>query len=164
MKPRQVFLTLFLGALSSISFSTLLAQGSKGDYSSQNISLCVCSNVEENSNDETEQTNFERAWLEDGVKNFTLEEHQITVEEYCDLLNALAADDPHHFYDERMESNPDTACIIRFGNTGNYTYWVVEGKGDIPIASLSWFNKAQDCNWREKGKTIVRSLISSIRN
>src|SRR3990167_11477387 len=131
MQARQVFLTLFIGALSSISFSSLLARDGKLECSLQNISLCVCSNVEEYANDETEQSNLERAWKGDRVTNFTLEEHQITVEEYCDLLNALAADDPHHFYDERMGSDPNTACIIRVGNPGNYTYWVVEGKGDI---------------------------------
>ena len=80
------------------------------------------------------------------------EEHQVTVQEYCDFLNAVGVSDPHRFYEEWMGSDPNTACIARVGTPGNYSYSVVEGKGGMSISEVNVLNQARYCNWLENGQ------------
>ena len=85
-------------------------------------------------------------------ENIPIEEHHVTVEEYCEFLNAVATSDSHHLYDECMGSDPDTACIIRSGTPANYSYSAVEGQGELPISQVNLLDKARYCNWLEQGK------------
>ncbi|OHE76842.1 MAG: hypothetical protein A3F67_10105 [Verrucomicrobia bacterium RIFCSPHIGHO2_12_FULL_41_10] len=130
----KVFLSLFLGALISFtSFNSTIAQSVKIETS----------NSDNNKNRHRQES-------------LSTEEHQVTVQEYCDFLNAVATtEDPHHLYDERMESDPEEACIIRSGIPGNYSYLVVEGKANLSISQVNLFNQARYCNWLENGQLIV---------
>src|SRR3990167_11525100 len=76
----------------------------------------------------------------------------VTVRHYCDFLNAVAADDPHHLYDEQIRLDHEDVCIVRAGLPGNYSYSVIEGKGEDPITFVSWFDQARYCNWLENGQ------------
>src|SRR3990167_6408467 len=67
----------------------------RGDYS--NIGICSRA-IEE---------------LGDGDVVSTLS--NVTVSQYCDFLNAVAADDSHRLYDEQMGSDYDSASIERVG-------------------------------------------------
>ncbi|HLB34918.1 MAG TPA: hypothetical protein VJK54_11890 [Chthoniobacterales bacterium] len=126
----KVFLSLFLGALiSSTSPVSLLAQSAK---------------IEANASNSNKN--------KDSQENISTEEHQVIVKEYCDFLNAVVTDDPHGFYEEWMEADPETACIIRSGTPGSYSYSVVKGKEDMSIAQVNLLNQARYCNWLENGQ------------
>ncbi|MFI0348127.1 MAG: hypothetical protein ACH346_05085 [Chthoniobacterales bacterium] len=73
----------------------------------------------------------------------------VTVSDYCDFLNHVAATDPHHLYDEAMGSNENTACIQRLGEPGSYHYEVITGRENDPITYVTWLDKARYCNWLE---------------
>src|SRR3990167_1197016 len=122
----KVFLSFVLGTL--ISFSSAIAQSAK---------------IEANASDNNKNKQTQ--------ESFSTEEHQVTVQEYCDFLNAVAIDDPHGFYEEWMGSDLETACIIRSGTPGNYSYSVVKVKGDMSISEVNLLNQARYCNWLENG-------------
>ncbi|MFI0347575.1 MAG: hypothetical protein ACH346_02200, partial [Chthoniobacterales bacterium] len=62
---------------------------------------------------------------------------QVRASQYCDFLNQVAASDPHYFYNEAMESDPATACIVRVGEPGSYRYEVIAGRENFPIHYVS---------------------------
>lgn len=84
--------------------------------------------------------------------NQDLYSENITVEQYCAFLNAVAASDPHHLYDEKMESDSSAACIVRSGDFGSYEYQVINGCENDPITYVSWYDQARFCNWLQNGK------------
>src|SRR3990167_1161206 len=90
---------------------------------------------------------------EDGEGDVVPMLSNVTVRQYCDFLNAVAADDSHDLYDEQIESDHESACIKRVGTPGNYTYSVIEGKEENPIVFVSWFDQVRYCNWLENGQT-----------
>ncbi|HLB33622.1 MAG TPA: SUMF1/EgtB/PvdO family nonheme iron enzyme [Chthoniobacterales bacterium] len=127
----KTFLFFLLGALmSSISFSGLIEQSAK---------------IEASDSDSNENRNKR--------DNLPIEEHQVTVKEYCYFLNAVATtSDSHNLYDERMGSDSLTTCITRSVTPYHYTYSVVKGKEELPIIHVSWFDQARFCNWMENGQ------------
>ncbi|OHE77912.1 MAG: hypothetical protein A3F67_09130 [Verrucomicrobia bacterium RIFCSPHIGHO2_12_FULL_41_10] len=83
--------------------------------------------------------------------NQDLYSENITVEQYCAFLNAVAASDPHHLYNEKMESDSSAACIVRSGDFGSYEYQVLRGRENDPITYVSWYDQARFCNWLQNG-------------
>lgn len=51
-----------------------------------------------------------------------------------------------------MATNGNVAGITRSGSSGSYTYSVLTGAGNRPIAYVSWFNAARFCNWLQNGQ------------
>lgn len=78
----------------------------------------------------------------------------VTISQYCDFLNAVASSDPQHLYDEWMTSNSKKACIVRAGLPDNYTYSVINGKEELPMTNVSWFDEVRYFNWLENGQPI----------
>ncbi|HLB34404.1 MAG TPA: hypothetical protein VJK54_09260, partial [Chthoniobacterales bacterium] len=79
----------------------------------------------------------------------------VTVSQYCDFLNAVAASDPHHLGDrlgggERRKSK----LILRTGSSEHYHYEVVPGCKNLPITNINWFDQVRFCNWMENGQPI----------
>lgn len=86
-------------------------------------------------------------------KVFYVAPHNITVKEYSLFLNAVASnDDTHHLYNEMMALDPTTACIIRTGTLGDYSYSLIEGTEECQAPYLSWFDQARFCNWIQNGE------------
>ena len=129
---------LLLGILAS--FSNLFAQSSEVVSDFSNSKTIQYSNIGESFNDKKQGE--------------IVEKHQVTVGEYVDFLNAVAADDSHRLYDERMGSGLEEACIARLGSPESYSYSVMNGRGELPIIYVSWFNQARFCNWLENGKPV----------
>src|SRR3990167_6573144 len=139
MKSFLCFLAILLSA------HYLLAETpSQSDDGAQNNRRGDCSNV----------GTCSKGIDEGGEGDFVPVLSNVTVSQYCDFLNAVAADDSHRLYDEQMGSDRERACIKRAGTPGNYTYSVIEGKGEYPITFVSWFNQARFCNWMENGQPV----------
>lgn len=74
----------------------------------------------------------------------------ITAEQYCAFLNAVAKKDPHHLYHEAMlEDDFVNEIHQEMNKEGNYFYFVTPGRKDLPITCVSFFNAARFCNWLE---------------
>lgn len=82
---------------------------------------------------------------------------EVTNDEYCEFLNAVAKSDPHGLYDDRMRDwNPDAdrwGGIERSGAPGQYAYGVISGCGRRPVNFVTWESAARFCNWLTSGET-----------
>jgi formylglycine-generating enzyme required for sulfatase activity len=88
--------------------------------------------------------------------------YEVTIQQYADFLNAVAASDPYQLYNPSMETDLTVAGIARSGNSGAYTYRVIgpsgatpsgaSSPGNRPIAYVSWFDAARFANWMHNGK------------
>jgi formylglycine-generating enzyme required for sulfatase activity len=88
---------------------------------------------------------------------YRIGKYEVTNEEYCEFLNAVAKSDRHELYDDRMGGNDDRSGepyggITREGNDGSYTYKVKEGKGKEPIGYVTVESCLRFCNWLTNGK------------
>jgi formylglycine-generating enzyme len=89
-----------------------------------------------------------------GVVNyeFSISPHEITLEQYCAFLNAVAASDPHGLYQTQMTTDSRVRGIFREGASGSYVYHVM-GDSRRPIAYVSWQSAARFVNWLQNGQT-----------
>lgn len=84
---------------------------------------------------------------------FCIGKFNVTAEQYCACLNAVAAIDTYGLYDEKMETDLSIpARIKRSDALGSYTYSVVSGKKDAPIVYVSTLSAQRFCNWLENGQ------------
>jgi sulfatase modifying factor 1 len=77
--------------------------------------------------------------------------YEVTVGQYAELLNAVAASDPFGLYDPNMTTFLNSASIARAGVDGAYEYTVI-GSPAKPITMVSWFDAARFANWMHNGK------------
>ena len=85
---------------------------------------------------------------------YEIGKYDVTANEYCEFLNAVAADDPHGLYNEQMALDQNIACIQRHGSPGNYSYSIIddnENRGQFPITYVNWYSAARFCNWMQNG-------------
>lgn len=84
---------------------------------------------------------------------FSIGKYNVTADQYCAFLNAVAAMDTYGLYDEKMETDLSIpARIKRSGAPGSYTYSVVSGKKNASIVYISYLNAQRFCNWLENGQ------------
>ena len=92
---------------------------------------------------------------------FQIGKYEVTIQQYTDFLNAVAASDPYSLYNPSMASDWNVNGILRFGSSGQYTYGVVEVSGratnngssaNRPITYVSWFDAARFANWMHNGQ------------
>lgn len=69
----------------------------------------------------------------------------VTASQYANFLNQAALSDPNHLFDEKMESDPQSACIARTGAPGRWHYEVITGRENVPIKYVSSFNEEKYC-------------------
>ncbi|HLB33320.1 MAG TPA: hypothetical protein VJK54_03690 [Chthoniobacterales bacterium] len=125
--------SLLLLLLIASSASTLLAQSSTESSPKSDVFI---------SQEATENVNI--------VATIT----NVTVNQYCNFLNSVAISDPHHLYNERIELDQDAASIIRAGTPDNYSYSVIEGRGELPMIHVNLFGQARYCNWVENSQPV----------
>jgi sulfatase modifying factor 1 len=82
---------------------------------------------------------------------FQIGKYEVTIQQYTDFLNAVAASDPYSLYNQNMGSSLNINGISRSGSTGGYTYSVI-GSGARPITYVSWFDAARFANWLQNGQ------------
>lgn len=88
-------------------------------------------------------------------KTFWIGKFEVTIQQYCDFLNAVAATDTYGLYDNAMGSVLNSAGIKRSGSEGAYSYAPMENAGDSaqrPITYVSWFDAARFANWMSNGQ------------
>ena len=91
---------------------------------------------------------------------YDIGKYHVTIEQYCDFLNAVAKTDTYGLYDEGVNWAP-VSGISRGGSIGSYTYTPtapvgpsIEGitAGNRPITKLTWFSAARFTNWMANGQ------------
>ncbi len=77
--------------------------------------------------------------------------YEVTVGQYTEFLNAVAATDTYFLYYESMATTPIIAGVARSGSSDNYTYSVI-GSANKPITHVSWGDAARFSNWLHNGQ------------
>lgn len=80
---------------------------------------------------------------------------EVTIGQYVEFLNAVAADDPFGLFHPGMEANLNVAGIRRCGTPGSFAYEVLTNGGHAarrPITLVSWFDAARYANWVANGR------------
>jgi sulfatase modifying factor 1 len=88
---------------------------------------------------------------------FRIGRFEVTAEQYCVFLNAVAKSDPYGLFDVKMQDTAAVATITRSGSSGSYSYSVIAGRERVPIAYISWFDAARFANWMHNGATAASS-------
>jgi formylglycine-generating enzyme required for sulfatase activity len=84
---------------------------------------------------------------------YDIGKYEVTNEEYCDFLNAVAKKDRYGLYDPRMDGGPeDWGGISRSGGYGKYTYTVRDGMGKKPVGYVTMESCARYANWLTNGQ------------
>ena len=82
--------------------------------------------------------------------SYQIGKYDVTIGQYAEFLNAVAATDPYSVYNESMGTDGNTKGIQRNGSAGAYTYTVL-GSPNRPITA-SWFNAVRFANWMTNGQ------------
>jgi len=77
--------------------------------------------------------------------------YEVTIGQYAEFLNAVAAADPYGLYNEMMAVSASVAGIERSGDAGSHRYRVL-GSALRPITYVSWWDAARFCNWLHNGQ------------
>jgi len=92
---------------------------------------------------------------------YDIGKYEVTAGQYCEFLNAVAADDTYGLYNERMadptfiegDDLPFAGCNIqRVGSAGSYTYSIAAEWADRPVNYVSWGDVARFANWLTNGQ------------
>jgi sulfatase modifying factor 1 len=84
--------------------------------------------------------------------SYQIGKYDVTIQQYTDFLNAVAATDPYSLYNTNMATNLNIAGIQQNGSSGEYTYSVIGSGGNKPITYVSWFDAARFANWMQNGQ------------
>jgi formylglycine-generating enzyme required for sulfatase activity len=76
---------------------------------------------------------------------------EVTVGQYTDFLNAVAATDTYALYNTLMATDLNIAGISRSGPSGSYSYSVI-GSANHPVTYVSWGDAARFSNWLHNGQ------------
>jgi formylglycine-generating enzyme required for sulfatase activity len=76
---------------------------------------------------------------------------EVTIGQYTEFLNAVAAKDPYGLYNTMMATTANVAGIERSGSSGSHRYSVI-GSALRPITYVSWWDAARFCNWLHNGQ------------
>ncbi|MFI0347520.1 MAG: hypothetical protein ACH346_01925 [Chthoniobacterales bacterium] len=96
-------------------------------------------------------TDYSLERAEEDSSSATSTQTLLLASDYCAFLNAVAATDLHHLYDEKMSSDPLVASIMRMGEPGAYRYQVIAGRENAPIYYMNSGDKKFYCRWLSNG-------------
>jgi hypothetical protein len=90
---------------------------------------------------------------------YHMSKFEITSGQYCEFLNAVAADDTYGLYNIYMENENNVGTvewqksnIQRQGSPGSYSYSVVPGFENRPVNNLFFTETLRFCNWLQNGQ------------
>ena len=94
--------------------------------------------------------------------SYQIGKYDVTIGQYTDFLNAVAATDTYSLYNGSMATDLNVAGIAQSGSSGSYTYSVIAASGSAPnggvsaanrpITYVSWFDSARFANWMANGQ------------
>src|SRR4051812_47400768 len=82
---------------------------------------------------------------------YNIGKYEVTVGQYTEFLNAVAATDTYALYNTRMASDQNIAGIAQSGISGSYSYSLI-GSPNHPISYVSWGDAARFVNWLKNGQ------------
>ena len=90
---------------------------------------------------------------------YNIGKYEVTAGQYCQFLNAVAAEDTYGLYNAFMDSVPSGCQITQHGAIGNYTY-DFSGRpsgeesdcANRPVNYVSWGDAARFANWLHNGQ------------
>lgn len=82
---------------------------------------------------------------------YSIGKYEVTLNQYTEFLNAVAATDTYDLYDTQMAATPYVQGIARGGVPGSYTYSVI-GSGNRPVTFVTWYDAARFANWLQNGQ------------
>ena len=96
---------------------------------------------------------------------YQMGKYDVTIAQYCQFLNAVAAADPYGLYNAGsltvgpgMAPSPTvlpTTGITQNGTSGSYSYSIAGGysqAANCPMFDISWGDAARFCNWLDNGQ------------
>lgn len=83
--------------------------------------------------------------------NYSIGKYDVTVGQYTEFLNAVAATDIYGLYNTSMATDLNIAGIARRGSSGSYIYSVI-GSAKHPVTYVSWGDAARFANWMSNGQ------------
>jgi len=86
------------------------------------------------------------------ANSYQIGKYDVTIQQYTDFLNAVAANDTYSLYNTSMASDLNIAGISQAGSSGSYIYSVIGSSGNKPITYVSWFDAARFANWMQNGQ------------
>jgi len=79
--------------------------------------------------------------------------YEVTSGQYCEFLNAVAADDTYGLYADDMWSDDQGCKIQQTGSPGTYTYSVPDpNRTNRPVNCVDWGDAVRFCNWLHNGQ------------
>jgi formylglycine-generating enzyme required for sulfatase activity len=96
--------------------------------------------------------------------NYSIGKYEVTIEQYCAFLNAVARSDPYRLYNPGLMTSALNAGINRSGTDGSYSYLPVSGTERFPITGINWFDAARFANWLDNGQPLGPSGPSTTEN
>ena len=90
--------------------------------------------------------------------DYRIAKTEVTNAQYVEFLNAKAASDPYGLFNPEMTAGNDNGTahtwggITRSGTDGSYTYAVKDGRGNNPVAFVSYFDSVRFINWLHNGQ------------
>jgi formylglycine-generating enzyme required for sulfatase activity len=86
---------------------------------------------------------------------YQMGKYDVTVGQYCQFLNAVAATDTYGLYNSGMATDLPTLGIAQNGSPGSYSYSVTGGYSqgvNCPIFDVTWGDAARFSNWLQNGQ------------
>jgi hypothetical protein len=84
---------------------------------------------------------------------YSISTYEVTVAQYTEFLNAVAASDPYALYNPIMGTTAfGGPFLTQSGSDGSYTYSAVSGKEDQPVRLVSLYDTMRFCNWLSNGQ------------
>jgi formylglycine-generating enzyme required for sulfatase activity len=94
--------------------------------------------------------------------NYRMGKYDVTLAQYTQFLNAVAATDSYSLYNAGMGAIGFSPFgISQMGSPGSYTYSVtgsVAGQDNMPVPYVSWGDAARFCNWLDNGQGTAASV------
>ncbi len=99
--------------------------------------------------------------------SYQIGKYDVTIGQYTDFLNAVAATDTYSLYNASMGTNLNVAGIAQSGSPDSYTYSVINNGGNSanrPITYVSWFDSARFANWMANGQPTGAQTSTTTEN